>query len=71
MGVIMYKGKNSDEAAARRSSCLFVFLRDFMAAGQCSPTGAPWPELVRDGDAVLRREVVRRRTSCDSMRSSG
>ena len=29
----MYKGKNSDEAAARRSSCLF----DFLAVGQCSP----------------------------------
>ena len=29
----MYKGKNSDEAAARRSSCLFVFL----AVVQCSP----------------------------------
>ena len=33
MGVIMYKGKNSDEAAARRSSCLF----DFLAVVQCSP----------------------------------
>ena len=39
MGVIMYKGKNSDEAAARRSSCLFDYLRDCIAAGHYSPSG--------------------------------
>ena len=71
MEAITYKGKNSDEAAARRSSCLFVCLRDYILAGRCSPIRDCSPELVRDGDAVLRREVVRRRTSCDSMRSSG
>ena len=35
----MYKGKNSDEAAARRSSCLFAFLRDYISAGHYSPSG--------------------------------
>ena len=49
MGAITYKGKNSDEAAARRSSCLFVCLSDCISAGQCSPircvfagAGARW-----------------------------
>ena len=37
MDAITYKGKNSDEAVARRSSCLFDYLRDCIAAGQCSP----------------------------------
>ena len=49
MDAIMYKGKNSDKAAARRSSCLF----DFLAVGQCSPIQSS-PELMRDGDPVLR-----------------
>jgi hypothetical protein len=38
-GAITYKGKNSDEAVARRSSCLFDYLRECIAAGHCSPTG--------------------------------
>ena len=61
MDAITYKGKNSDEAAARRSSCLFVFLRDCVPAGRCSPIRDCSSEDRLRVRAQLRPTFARRR----------